>query len=75
MSDKGLKPCPFCGEAPVTAINYSKCGGGELMLRFSVACPNCKTSKGVTREVEGKTFGRYIDAMADAIKLWNTRTQ
>jgi len=75
MSKQGLKPCPFCGEAPTTGINYSKCGGGELKLTFSVVCLNCRTVKSITREVEGKSFGKYIDAMADAIELWNTRAQ
>ena len=71
--EKGLKRCPFCGTEPTTAINLSKCGGGELRLKFSVVCPNCKTSKGFVREVEGENFGRYIDIMADVINIWNRR--
>ena len=73
MSNKELKPCPFCGEDPTTAINYYRCGGGELELKFSVICPNCKTSKGIYREVEGKDFGTYIEAMNLAIAAWNRR--
>ena len=71
--NKELKPCPFCGEAPTTAINYSRCGGGELELVFSVVCPNCKTSKSVRKEVEGKTFDIYVEQMKAAIKKWNRR--
>ena len=68
-----LKPCPFCGETPITAINYYRCGGGELELKFSVVCPNCKTSKSIYKEVEGKDFGTYIEAMNLAITAWNRR--
>ena len=68
-----LKPCPFCGETPTTAINYYRCGGGELELKFSVVCPNCKTSKSIYKEVEGKDFGTYIEAMNLAITAWNRR--
>ena len=73
MNNKELKPCPFCGEAPTTAVNYYRCGGGELELKFSVICPNCKTSKGIYKEVEGKEFETYIEAMNLAITAWNRR--
>ena len=73
--EKGLKKCPFCGTEPITAINYTYCGGSELKLQFSVACPQCKASRSVVREVEGKSFGKYVNTMADVIKLWNTRAQ
>lgn len=68
-----LKPCPFCGEAPITAINYSRCGGGELELIYSVICPSCKISKNVRKESEGKTFDEYIATMDSVIELWNKR--
>ena len=73
MNTQELKPCPFCGETPTTGINYSKCGGGELRLTFSVVCLNCKTVKSVTREVEGKSFDEYVNNMKAAIDLWNRR--
>lgn len=68
-----LKPCPFCGETPTTRINLSRCGAGELELKYSVVCPKCKTVKDVTVESEGRTFEDYIISMNTAINLWNKR--
>lgn len=70
---KKLKPCPFCGETPTTAINYRRVGGGELELEFSVFCPSCKTNKHIIKEVEGKDFETYVEAMDLAITAWNRR--
>lgn len=70
-----LKQCPFCGEKPITAINYSKCGGDELELTFSVFCPECHTSKSIRREVEGGDFEEYIMYMKEVITKWNTRVE
>lgn len=73
MNIQELKPCPFCGEAPITGINCSKYGGGELKLTFSVVCLNCKTVKSITCEMEGKSFDEYVKNMKAAVDLWNRR--
>lgn len=70
-----LKPCPFCGTLPTTAINYSRCGGGELRLTYSVVCPRCKITKSLGKESEGKSFKEYINAMNSVITIWNSRVE
>lgn len=72
MTEK-LKPCPFCGSIPTTAINYRRAGGRELELEFGVICPSCKTGKYIVKEVGNKTFEEYKQFMKDAIIKWNTR--
>ena len=70
-----LKPCPFCGTIPTTKINLSRCGAGELELKYSVVCPNCKTVKSLGKESEGKTFKEYINTMNSVITMWNSRVK
>jgi endogenous inhibitor of DNA gyrase (YacG/DUF329 family) len=73
--NRKLKPCPFCGKEPKTAINYFKVGGGELQLDFSVICPECKIARRVRDDVEGKEFETYEYYMNEAINLWNDRAE
>ena len=73
MISNTMKRCPFCGNVPKTAINYSRCGSGELQLRFSVICSQCGVSKHITKEVEGKSFDDYIKIMNEVMDLWNKR--
>lgn len=71
--ERKLKPCPFCGEEPTTAINYSKVGEGELRLNFSVVCPKCRVSRSICEDVEGKKFEVYRFCMNKVIDKWNER--
>ena len=70
-----LKPCPFCGETPTTKVNLSRCGAGELELKYSVVCPKCKTVKTIIIESEGKSFKDHITNMNTTINLWNQRAE
>lgn len=73
--NRKLKPCPFCGEKPTTAINYSQVGGGELQLNFSVICPKCKIARRICDDVEGKEFEAYEYYMNKVIDFWNDRVE
>lgn len=72
-NDINLKPCPFCGTAPTTRIDYVRCGDGKLEMEFAVVCPECRTIKRVIKEVSGVQFEEYNIAMKEAEKLWNQR--
>ena len=70
-----LKPCPFCGTEPKTAINYVRCGGEELTLAYSVFCPACKITKRFVINSEGLSFKEYVEAMNNVIIMWNCRVK
>ena len=57
-----LKPCPFCGYAPVRRIRKSPDG-----FQCQVMCPNCRATQTgilyVTREY----------ALQSAVSNWNSR--
>jgi Lar family restriction alleviation protein len=58
MSNKELKPCPFCGEIPV--IHFQKSTFSTTGEIYSILC-NCEQAKAI-----GRTKERLIDN-------WNTR--
>lgn len=69
-----LKPCPFCGNVPITNVHYWKCGGDELGLVAEVKCENCGgVSQSVVFDGEYTNFDKYINSFNIAIERWNTR--
>lgn len=57
MSDKYLKPCPFCGSSHVLAEDFEEFDMGMYWIR----CGDC--GAGVSTK----------DTMEEAIKAWNRR--
>ena len=77
MSDKSLKPCPFCGKDAIMQKKSSgHKGNGEYTASFFIGCEACKI--GFTRE---STFildcgeVKFIrNGYEEARELWNTRS-
>ena len=40
--EKTLKPCPFCGQSPVTKVEVTQMGGNKDQINFLIYCPDCK---------------------------------
>ena len=63
-----LKPCPFCGNAPVAEF--------ELNNIAQIRCPDCGTRRGVyIRDLETGRCSRdkLDDAFDAASRAWNRR--
>ena len=58
MSDKKLKPCPFCGENRKVVLMIEKSSDGLWRIR----CDNCGCRT------------QWMDNEKQAIRAWNTRT-
>lgn len=79
MNISNLKPCPFCGS---TKLDIScKTATGALVngriYRTSVYCKNCNTygPRATVRDPEDSYKFSTKDAEAEAIRLWNNRTE
>lgn len=69
-----LKPCPFCGAMPKTAVQVTEMGGSEDHVDFSVRCTKCETNKTVRLKIVTHCFFHDVEkAMDEAIKAWNRR--
>lgn len=62
-----LKPCPYCGGDPTTAIK------GALYAEPTIRCSKCRASVYVKCANEPPTFSEATDAMIKAMNKWNTR--
>lgn len=59
MSERKLKPCPFCGGAPET-ITFGECYQGM------VACQNCSAKIGRMNLADAiKAWEKRVDILAD----------
>ena len=74
-----LKPCPFCGQRPVTGVDfYESCGGHSVKLQAVVTCTKCHVSRGVVfqaTDINLIPFSDYENAFNKAIELWNERPE
>lgn len=69
MNEIKLKPCPFCGEAPTTAV----INGIENYPQFLISCPNCNVKRIVNLD-EFAPFDTASYTIDKAVDLWNNRT-
>lgn len=58
-----LKPCPWCGERPVTVFSYDLETKGFTVVGFEITCTSC--------EMCPTTFFR--ETIDGAIKSWQER--
>ena len=72
-----LKPCPFCGESPLSGIEFCEsCGSDNIKLRAVVYCPKCHISKGKVfkaTDINPVPFFNYEVAFDNAKTAWNQR--
>jgi hypothetical protein len=69
-----LKPCPFCGEMPMTNVKCYTCDGETLALAAEVKC-KCGISKTATFNGQNRSFDYYNEAFLRAIEAWNMRVK
>lgn len=75
MSEIKLKPCPFCGTEPYTAI----VGVNDEKMKIFIRCnnPNCGTKMEFTIKAE-RIFLRFDDVISGinkAVETWNRRAE
>ena len=77
-----LKPCPFCGEAPViehSRLNESRFTPNEYYYTVKIMCPRCNigTKDTVTSFQINGIGNLYLltDGVSTAAKIWNTRAE
>ena len=72
-----LKPCPFCGEAPSSGVEFfESCGSTDIKLRVIVYCQKCHVARGFVFKATDITpvpFFDYEVAFDKAKKAWNRR--
>lgn len=72
-----LKPCPFCGEAPVTFIQFEGRAMGYPVISANIKCEKCKfvLSFQMTYDmVTGMTSFESVDRGMDHVTAqWNER--
>lgn len=67
-----LKPCPFCGETPITEIGLARYGKLGDCITIKVVCAECHVTKSVYIR-EGTDFDAVKDTMNKVISGWNER--
>lgn len=72
MPETKLKPCPFCGEEPITKVKVCR-GISSSEIRYSIECKYCDISIGAYITT-GDPFNNAQSAMDRAIENWNRRT-
>lgn len=72
MKTNELKPCPFCGETPITEIGLARYGGLGDCITISIVCAECHVAKSVYIR-EGTDFDIVKESMEKIIEEWNTR--
>lgn len=76
--NENLKPCPFCGEIPISGIEYYDGGSGDnIRLRAVVYCKGCGANKSAifrATDINLVPFLNYEAAYDKAKKLWNKRS-
>jgi Lar family restriction alleviation protein len=70
--DNQLKPCPFCGETPITEIGLARYGRLGDCITIRVVCAECHVAKSIYIR-EGTDFGTVKESMGKIIEEWNTR--
>ena len=76
MEEIYLKPCPFCGESPLSGVEFYESCGSNIKLRATVCCPKCHINRGYVfkaTDVNPVPFFDYEVAFDKAKKLWNQR--
>lgn len=69
-----LKPCPFCGDLPITKVRVTQMGGDTDIIDFSVACQSCGTDKTVRLRIfTTAKFDDVFRAISEATDAWNKR--
>lgn len=68
-----LKKCPFCGGDAVTKVDYTSCGGDQLVLSAYIICKDCGVSKRVKFNALDKPFEDFYTAFDQVKTLWNHR--
>lgn len=70
-----LKPCPFCGEKPITRISFrtQPCGTIKASVDVRIVCHKCGCCKNVVLELCDTDFEKAHRAMEDACRKWNIR--
>lgn len=71
MAEKTLKPCPFCGETPITRVTLSR-GISTDEVVFAVCCGYCHIKKTAAIS-DCETFEDALKAIDRAIERWNSR--
>ena len=70
QTEKGLKPCPFCGGEAFTKAEIVHIVKTEMY--FSVECKKCGICKGVYAK-QNCSFDDIISAINLAVESWNRR--
>jgi len=72
-----LKRCPFCGEQPVSGVEFSGSDGVTIKLKAVVRCPRCDVSRGFVfkaTDINPVPFFTYEVAFDKAKTQWNQRS-
>lgn len=83
MSNREIKPCPFCGGAAKIKLIEAFANTGIAGFRFTIVCSKCgvefpvKFNVGfyLTDRGEIKQGIGYEDAIETAINFWNRRAE
>ena len=67
-----LKPCPFCGETPITEIWLARYGRLGDCITIKIVCAECHVTKSVYIR-EGTDFDTVKESMGKIIEEWNVR--
>lgn len=71
-----LKPCPFCGESPISGVEFYESCGSNIKLKAIVYCPKCHINRGYlfrATDINPVPFLDYEVAFDKAVKSWNQR--
>ncbi len=65
-----LKPCPFCGERPMTRVTVY-----QNIVSFKIRCCGCGVTNAVAVELCDSDFSVIYDGLQKAVALWNRRAE
>lgn len=69
---KQIKPCPFCGEAPLTEIGLARYGMLGDCVAIKIVCAECHVVKSIYIR-DGTDFNAVREAMDKIVERWNIR--
>ncbi len=72
MNNIELKPCPFCGEKPITTVK-AVCEKGTDYIRFKVHCYKCRAEQYVDILSGSSNFKEVEKAKQEVAEVWNRR--